>query len=196
MVIIFDGLDRTGKSTQIKLLMKYLIDDPTYVIHFTNIPGISSQQSKNYSKMLYNDMFKFIEDNSKIYKRNIIFDRSHIGEYVYAPMYRNYIGSFIYNIEKKYENTPIFKDIFLFVCVDEAENLLRREDGHSLSSNSSILKVHEIKMFESAFNLSLIKNKLLININNKSIETVHNEIIQFIKDRTNDDKIKFKISSN
>ena len=178
MNIMFDGLDNVGKSTQIKLLMKHLIDKPTHVIHYSAISGITPEQSYKYSQQLYDDMFYMMSEGSA-FGRNLIFDRSHIGEYVYAPLYRNYSGEYVFDIEKKYSKSAFFNDIVLFVLVDKAENAISREDGHSFSIDIEN-KQKEIDGFKKAYELSYIKNKHLIDINGLSIAEVYNIIKKII----------------
>ena len=50
---------------------------------------------------MYDDMFKLMI-NSKDKDINLIFNRSHLGETVYSPLYRGYSGDYIFDIEKKY----------------------------------------------------------------------------------------------
>lgn len=180
MTIIFDGIDRCGKTTQIKLLQKHLISKPTHVIHYSAIYGITSKKSREYGEIIYRDMFDLISD--AYYKgRNLIFDRSHIGEFVYSPIYRNYSGSYVFGIEQEYKLNPFFNHIALIVLIDEPENVIGREDGNSFSTDIEIKKL-EIDRFKLAYELTSIKNKLLININGKSIDDVHNLILNFLND--------------
>jgi len=173
-IIIFEGPDNCGKSTQIKRLLKHLIDRPTYVIHYSGIPGITPEEALKANHILYNDMFYLISE-AYLQNRNLIFDRSHIGEYVYGPMYRHYNADYIFDIEEMYSHTEYFSKIKLFVFVDEPENLIKREDGQSFSIELEN-KQKEISLFKEAFAKSFISDKWLININNKSIDEISNAI--------------------
>lgn len=176
-VIIMEGPDNCGKSTQIKMLLKYLTDAPTHIIHYSNISGISSNESMKYSKILYDDMFKLITE-SFLNSRNLILDRAHLGEYVYSPIYRDYKGDYVFELEKKWmENLHRKNDIYLFLFIDEPENLVSREDGLSFTTEIN-KKKQEIEMFKEAFNKSSIINKFPININGVKAEQVH----EFVKD--------------
>ena len=55
----------------------------------------------SYSQKLYDDMFKLMIA-SKDKDINIIFNRSHLGESVYSPLYREYSGDYVFDIEKRY----------------------------------------------------------------------------------------------
>jgi thymidylate kinase len=171
-----EGLDNCGKTTQIRKLLKYFIDKPTFVIHFSGIQDISAQKSKNYSIKLYNEMFLLMK-NAYQDQRSLIFDRSHIGEYVYAPMYRNYPGDFIFDIENIYENDLFFNNIYLFTMIDDPENIIKREDGKSFSIELEN-KQKEIDLFVEATNRSNIKHKKIINIAGKSIDDVHKQVLR------------------
>ena len=93
-------------------------------------------------------------------------------EAVYAPIYRDYDGDFVFDIEKNWQYTIAFADITLFVLVDEPKNLIDRDDGKSFSVDIETKK-EEIESFKRAFDLSCIKRKHFININNKTIDDVH-----------------------
>jgi thymidylate kinase len=177
MIIICEGLDRVGKDTQIKLLQTKLIDKPCHIFHYSAIKNIDNKVCKKYSKKLYDDGFKII---GKLYKnRHLIFNRFLLGEIVYSPLYRNYKGDYIYKLEQKYKTKDFFKEIYLITFIDTVDNLIQREDGlsHSLDVNH---KQDEINKFIEAYNNSNIINKLLININTKSIDIVHKEICNFL----------------
>lgn len=178
MLIIFEGLDRCGKDTQIRLLQKHFY--PNKMFHHIHCSGftnnnITSEQHLSKNIVYYKQMFDIILKSSNF---NFILNRSHLGEYVYGPLYRNYDASYIWELEnyfiKNYKN-----DIYLFVLIDDICNLIHREDGKSFSTNE-FNKQNEIDLFTSVYKKSNIKNKLLINIKNKNIETVHTEIMKLI----------------
>jgi thymidylate kinase len=177
--ILCEGIDRVGKDTQIKELLPKLVNNPTQVFHYSSIKGLSKQESKKYSKMLYTDMFKIMKQSFSGDKRNLIFNRAHLGEFVYGPLYRKYKGDYIFNIEKKFEKYDFWDSVYLITFIDTPENLIAREDGDSFSIDPK-MKQKEIDLFKEATEKSLIKNKMIMNINGKSIEQVHNEICIFL----------------
>jgi len=118
-----------------------------------------------------------------IYERYFIYDRSHLGESVYSPIYRNYSGDYVFDIEKESKDfgCKTINSCALIVFVDEPENLIKRDDGLSFSVDLD-KKQDEINRFIEAFNKSNIKKKILINIKDRSIEEVHEIIVKFLED--------------
>jgi thymidylate kinase len=181
--IIFEAPDNCGKDTQIKLLStvyaKMMI--PYHVLHYSSIPKITPAESKEFSKILYEDMFRLILNTSILIDRTIILNRSHIGENVYAPMYRNTPGDWIFDIEI-YFNVAFptdWKNINLITFIDSAENLIKREDGKSFSIDID-KKNEEIKRFIRTTERSFIRNKIIIDIDGKNKDQVHQEVINFL----------------
>jgi len=178
MITLFEGLDNTGKSTQIQNLIEHYKDRIFHKIHYSAVKTLSSDEAETYSKKLYTDMFKIISECNK--DRNIVFDRAHLGEYVYGKIYRNYDANWTFDLEVDKDTT------FLIVLVDEPKNVLYREDGLSLSKSDnieeSIRKIsYEKQRFEEAYNKSTLTNKILINIDGLDIEQVKDIIINFIE---------------
>ncbi len=180
MIIMFDGPDNVGKSTQSKLLLRYMINKPTYIIHFSNIPSITPKQSRQYSELMYHDMFMLMLESDR-QDRNLMFDRTHLGEFVYSPIYRNYSGEYVFRIERQFEKTGIFNKIILFTFIDEPENLIRRDDGKSFSIDIE-KKKREIELFKEAHTRSLIERKYLININSEPIDYIQHMLVNIIFD--------------
>ena len=180
MVIVCEGPDNVGKGTQISNIKKYLEekDKLVHVLHYSSIKGNNiEERSKQYYKEMF-DLIKFATYNNK----NLIFDRAHGGETVYSPIYRNYSGEYVYEIETNFGN-KVLQNCILFVFIDNPENLIKREDGLSFSVEFE-KKQNEINRFSSFFEKSNIKNKCLINIDQKSPEQVF-EIIKETLNGTN-----------
>lgn len=179
MILIFEGLDRCGKDTQIKLVKQNIKRKVFHELHYTNdfIKNDNSEIAEIKSYFQYGEMFKiinfFIEN-----KMNLILNRSHLGEHVYSEKYRNYDGSYVFDLEKMFID-KIKNKIFLVIFIDTPENILNREDGNSLSKDIENKK-YEIEKFKEAFEKTIIPNKIIININNKSIEEIHKEIMKFL----------------
>ena len=174
MLIIFEGIDNVGKSTQIRKLKNYFAKkDKVFLNHCSsNYSGISPEKHKELTSKEYLQVFKY----SKF--TDIICDRLHGGEYVYSPIYRQYSGDFVFDLELQ-EKINLKNDAYLIILVDEAKNVIERDDGKSHSVDLKD-KENEIQKFKEFFVKSKIKNKLLINIYDKDIERVNKEIIDFI----------------
>ena len=183
--VIFEGLDRCGKDTQIGLLQKKFYPEIWHTFHYSKIPFDEIPQHKEYSKALYEDMFSMMVDNSN-HSRNLIFNRSHLGESVYAPLYRGYGGDYIFDIEKKFtESGTLDKSLYLITLVNDPEILIKRDDGDGFTKDAAGIQVEKEK-FERAHRKTSIKNKLLINCGIMTPNEIANIIHDFIEIRLND----------
>jgi thymidylate kinase len=169
--IIFEGTDRLGKSTQIGLLeiyLKFLAYDVSK-FHFTSPTDKRTEtQLKNFVNILY-----IIDDLNCI----SLCDRDIYGEYVYGPLYRQNNPNFIWQLENVFKDLTEASIFFLFE--DSISNILKREDGDSFTKNYW-KKLYEKILFRIAFYKSKIPHKKIINIKGKSIQEVHEIIINYI----------------
>jgi len=169
MKIIFEGPDNVGKTTQIKLIKDKFNKITFHTVHYSAVKHDSIIDCIDYNIKLYSEFFELLK------KYNIIADRSHLGELVYGKLYRGYEGLYVIDLERNHKINEI-NDLYLIVLIDKPENLIKREDGYSFSTNIE-MKKKEIELFKKVYELSTIKNKVLININKKDPEQVHNEIL-------------------
>lgn len=179
MTILFEGADNCGKSTQIQKVIHLLHDKSVHQLHYSAVKGFASkEEASSYSCKMYSDMFKILYEN---YENNhFLLDRSHIGEMVYAPMYRGYSGDYVLNIENYWRAYKDFwNQVYLITFIDSPENLINRDDGLSFTIIKE-KKQQEIESFIKATEKSLIINKVIIDVNRKDIETVFEEIRKFI----------------
>lgn len=174
MHIIFEGIDNVGKTTQIEKIQQYLYDKPIHKLHYSNFKGLKNKSDiLKYSKKVYNQMMQLLNKTNY----NLILDRAHLGEYVYGKKYRNYTDKeceYVFKLEKK-----IKTDVYLIILIDSSNGSLLRDDGLSLSTANND-RLEEIERFKMAFKKSNIKNKILIDIKNKSINDVHKIIVKFL----------------
>lgn len=176
--IIIEGMDRCGKDTQIGLIQKSYKEETFHVFHYAKVPFKAQGDHLEYNTRLYNDMFLIMFENLGG-ERNFIFNRSHLGESIYAPKYRGYDGDYVFGIESKFSELLI-DPLLLIVLVNTPEILMEREDGGSLSSSKEDI-MYEREAFIRAFDKSSITNKLLIECGKKTIQEIHEEIIEFIQ---------------
>lgn len=186
MVVIFDSVDAIGKDTQIEKLVQeaHKRGIITHILHYSNIKGLKDNNVvRDLSVKQYQSIFTFMKDVAIPSKDLFIYNRAHLSEYVYSPMYRNYDGYYVFALEKTILKDSLSKDIYLFSFTDNPEKIIERDkergDGQSFSLDLD-KKKQELDMFKEAYNLSSIYRKNLINIENKSIDDVADEINQTV----------------
>jgi len=172
MVILIEGPDRVGKSTQLDLIKKYLEENgqTIHVLHYSSIKGdnVKEKSERHYTEMF--NLIKFATYNNL----NLAMDRAHGGETVYSSIYRNYIGDYVYEIEERF-GRRVLNNIKLYVFVADPQDLISRDDGKSFSVELE-KKTDEINRFKEFYEKSNIKHKTLINITGKTIEQVFDEV--------------------
>lgn len=192
MIVLFDGLDNTGKTTQILKLVSYLANEQdaiTTVCKYSKFDKLDKKKEEEFSKKFYKDYFdkivswpdKIVSDPKDkahlIHDNNLILDRGHISEAVYASMYRTYSGDYVFDLEKCLKDKD---NTYLIVLVDSIDKVIEREDGLSLSNANKDKIAEEISKFTDAYNKSCIPHKILININGFGIDEVFAQIIKFL----------------
>lgn len=176
--IIIEGMDRCGKDTQIGLIQKKFKDETFHVFHYAKVPFKTKGDHLTYNNRLYRDMFLMMFDNLGS-DRNFIFNRSHLGESVYSPKYRDYDGDYVFGIEESFVDT--LKDhLMMIVLVNTPDILVKRDDGNSLSNKVEDI-TYEREAFIRGYKKSKIHQKLLIECGERNIESIHNEIVEFIQ---------------
>lgn len=176
MVVIIEGPNRTGKSTQIANLKNHYECKGmrVHVIHYEHIHLNSEKvytpdNMKDMAFVRYDDMLRLADEFANDPQTVIIFDRAHLGETVYGPKYRDYSGDYVYDLELKYED--FLQNAYEFVFVDTAEHLLSREDGLSPTQGLEDKK-YEVSAFKVAFCKSNVVHKALIDIRDSDAEAV------------------------
>tara|TARA_R110000803_G_scaffold78949_1_gene144291 strand:+ start:250 stop:843 length:594 start_codon:yes stop_codon:yes gene_type:complete len=176
--IIIEGTDNTGKDTQQNLIIEKINNLVFQKLHYSSLPFKEDKEKHiSYSQKMYDDMFKLMLV-SKDQDINIIFNRSHLGETVYSPLYREYSGDYVFDIEKRYVN-KLRQELYLITLTNDPHTILKRDDGKSFYGNEEEVKA-EVDGFNRAHRLSKIKNKLLLNIGTMSADEVSNIIIDFL----------------
>lgn len=168
MIVLIDGPDRVGKDTLSRGLMSFFRSEIFLFLHTVHIQGYDKE---NYYKW-YETIYNLRKDD----RYSLIVNRTHLSEYVFGSMYREYDVSDIFSVEKVLLE---HRDVFLVFLVDKIDNLLRREDGNSIHQTYE-KKQQEVELFDIAFQKSLISNKIKINIQDKNEQEVLTRIINFI----------------
>lgn len=198
-LIILEGGDRLGKSTLIEGICKHYNYDNMCIRHFgkprknldpKNILDYQFECFTKEAKLLH----KFIEvtggDYHRYFDDTMIWNRSHLGEFVYSQMFRNGNGDEIkkrllgweqFNITRMYEQDC---KTYLVTLTADPKFFLEKEDGNSFSKTLEE-KTKELELFKDAHEFSTIKNKLLVRVDNngefKGKEEILLEVLNFIK---------------
>ena len=196
-LIILEGPDRLGKNSLLKNICDHYNYDNIMIRHFGKPPKelIQDESIKyqfgvfiNESNLIHN----FVRNvfRSSYYDNIIIWNRSHLGEYVYSQMFRHvdpiYVKRRLLEYERFYLNCRDSKSkfkMYLITLSADPEFILNKEDGQSFSRNLEE-KTREMQLFKEVHKFSLIKSKLLIKVDDngkfRGKEEIFNEVINFI----------------
>lgn len=180
--ILIDGIDRLGKSTLVESIQKdfgyHLVIhyDKPKVLPFYSLQLLESgYPNDNEARRLYQ-----VETNKVMFslmktKNPIIFDRTHLGEQVYAPLYRKYNGDYIYEMEKDFvESRPYtYKDDVVLILLTTSNFEMLVDDGLSFDPSK---KEEEQARFIQAFERSLLPKRMVDIHNGKGGYRTANEI--------------------
>ena len=181
-LLIIEGCDRLGKSSLIKRLTNQA--DNYIVRHFGSVKGETDKEKRDFQFQFFKKEFtlanlrnQFDLKDEKRYPRDIyIFDRGHIGEFVYGKMYRNTEPeNWVIGLENMF-GLNIDISVYLLLLTGNPESLCKREDGLSLSSKFEDKK-KELELFDKGFEMSGILNKKRLNVFNPDGEYIDQDII-------------------
>lgn len=163
-IFLFEGMDNCLKDTLIKKLRAKLSPN-THVLKYSNPPRVSD--SENYQREHFADMFDLIASTLSASSRTLILNRAHLGEYIYAPIYRGYEGDWIFSIEKEFLAANQTHDslCLLILLFDSSnEKLKAREDGRSFSNEDDSKLDDERRKFLEAFEKSHFTSKIKFDL--------------------------------
>lgn len=184
MIIIFEGPDNVGKTTQVKKLFQHFIRSQQlcHLVHCSDVGIKTASQCIDVSKKYYYRTLKLCERLTRG-GDNIILDRSHLGEWVYGFIYRKYDADWIFDLETYIE----LDDVYVFnLLVEDPNILIHREDGESISIDSSDKKL-EMNRFIEASKKSHIQNTFNIYCDLKTPEAIHLEILNHLNRQKGDE---------
>ena len=147
MKIVLDGIDNVGKTTIVNELRKLKSFDID--IHLT------APKSYDDGLEMYSEFFRNLNS-----EKTCIYDRSHLGEAVYAPIYRGYDGDYVFDMEQLI-NTNGIRLILL-----KGDTSIVKDDG--LSHNYENREVEQ-NLFINAFNKSSIVDKRIIEVHKQGV---------------------------
>ena len=149
--ILIDGIDRTGKSSLIEAIMQHY--GYFLKIHYSKPSQLQCYDNslETYQKSLFGNMFNMLKTKDL----KLVFDRSHLGETIYAPLYRKYSGDYVFDMENELRNDipyTIDSDVMLVLLYTTDFSILK-DDGLSFDFNR---KEEEQAIFLEAFNKSTL----------------------------------------
>jgi len=170
-LLIIEGPDRCGKNTLIKNLTSQA--ENFVVRHFGSVKGETDMEKRNFQFQFFKKEFelaslrpRFEMPDKERYPRDIwIWNRAHLGEFVYGKMYRNTNPEeWVMKMESLFA-MDIDPSVHLLLLTADPEFLCKRDDGLSFTADVE-KKKKEIENFEKAFNTSKIMNKKILNVSN------------------------------
>jgi len=184
-LLIIEGLDRVGKDTLISAVSK----DYRHVVkrHWSYPVGETNKEKTLYQKNVFMREFylqHLIRNTPEFSKDSLyVWNRAHLGEYVYGTLYRNSDpSSWIPDLERSY-HFDSDTEVYLVFLYADADFIAVQDDGKSYSKDAYD-KQQEIMKFEDAFDNSLIKNKLKIKVNDGnnyiSADAIHEQVNRFL----------------
>jgi thymidylate kinase len=170
-LLVVEGPDRCGKNTLIKNLTSQA--ENFVVRHFGSVKGESDMEKRNFQFQFFKKEFELASLRSRFempdkerYPRDIwIWNRAHLGEFVYGKMYRDTKPEeWVMKMESLFA-MDIDPSVHLLLLTADPEFLCKRDDGLSFTADVE-KKKKEIENFEKAFNTSKIMNKKILNVSN------------------------------
>ena len=168
--LIIEGCDRTGKDSLIKNLMPYCQN--LVVTHFSTPSGQTDLEKRKYQESSFNKEFSksywfmksdFFDEPKKGKMNLLVWNRAHLGEFVYGNLYRQTNPEeWVMKLEEMYEYDRM-DNVYLLLLVGDPEYLSSKDDGESFASSVEARK-KEIENFKSAFDISQIQKKLIIDV--------------------------------
>lgn len=168
-LLIIEGPDRCGKNTLIK---QFINQAENYIVrHWGSAKGETDKQKEIHQYNFFKKEFELASKRSQFempdktrYPNDIyIWNRAHLGEFVYGRLYRDTNPNlWVFNLEKQFgfDTDP---DVYLLLLTAPAEFLCKKDDGQSFTAEVEGKK-EELRLFLNTFHRSEIRNKLLLDV--------------------------------
>ena len=171
--LIIEGIDRLGKDT----LIQKIKDAFGYhlMVHYQKPEKLANYAEcdnplQRYQRASFYEGFQLLKTSIPT-----IYNRFHLGEYVYSPRYRNYSGEYVFEMEEQY--APFAEEDTLLILLTTSDFSFIQDDGESFDFSK---KEEEQRDFKIAFDKSKFKYKICIDVSEngfyKPAETIFNEI--------------------
>lgn len=185
--IIIEGIDRLGKSSLITNIQN---DHPEYVVLHSGKPYTTKYPTE--TQINYFRLGNIILDS---HSAKIIYDRFHLGEYVYGNIYRNlqienpveFIQKYETDFVKNSGGIPHFEIKTLLILLTTSSFDFIPNDGLSIDSTKVQI---EQDMFKKVFDASTCNLKVMIDVSIfdkekncwkfKSPKDIYDEVNKFV----------------
>lgn len=183
-VIIIEGLDNVGKDTLIsKICERFPI---TTIVHCGKPSASDPDEAAKEQNELFVSYANMIKDNDLKYSDCIIFNRYHMGEYIYGCIYRGRSSEDVMDMIDEVDDVLLESDKEIYYIQMTSSNLdliLKNDDNKSISNNNRERVDMERRRFEEVFNHSRL-NKLLLDVadkngNFRTREEIFADVVEF-----------------
>lgn len=158
---LIEGIDRLGKDSLARGIQERL--GYHLVIHYSKpleldtYRGKAESPARAYQEASFRAMFHVLRAATEA---PLICNRAHLGEYVYAPMYRGYAGDYVFEIEQS-ESADTLTWTRLVLLVEDFDTSEHFEDdGRSLGGPEQ--RRAEQERFKEAFGKSILGDKRMV----------------------------------
>ena len=165
-VYAIEGIDRLGKTTLIQNIQHKLGFYQT--VHFGKPVRLNMYEYsvgdplQNYQIASFRNSMIMAKSGARL-----IFDRWHLGECVYAPMYREYDGTYVFDLEKRLmlDETGDIRLVLLTEDFNISQHFV--DDHQSIGAVSN--RRDEQALFIEAFNRSIIRDKRMVCVTDPAL---------------------------
>jgi thymidylate kinase len=175
---ILEGPDRVGKTTLANALAAHFASSNTIIYkHFTAPPpgvGMHYQFNLMYTEL---EQIQNLDPNTVI-----IWDRAHIGEFVYGSLYRRYNIPNLLGFIRSFEMNFI-ESTYMYILTAPIQYLMTRDDGKSINHNNIAI---EQTLFNMAPQITELQHKVIETFDNdqhKSIDQLLHEVFELSHDQ-------------
>lgn len=171
---LIEGLDFLGKDTLINGILN--ARGFHQVIHYSKPAILNCYEScsadmtakemvssalREYQERSFRTMFSLLRD---VKYSPLICNRAHLGECVYAPLYREYSGDYVFDLERNFEMQRNYSTRLVLLVEDFEISKHFVDDGESFDITK---REHEQELFMAAFERSIIPDKRMILVTNQ-----------------------------
>lgn len=184
--ILLEGIDGVGKDTLIRGIQNRLgyhqvfhYEKPLPLDFYAAASEVESLY--RYQEASFRTMFQFL---GGVPSAKIICNRAHLGESVYAQVYRGYSGEYIFGLEREF-NVDQLRHVRLVLLVEDlAASRHFVDDGKSLGGpDNPDKRKNEQELFRRAFGTSAFRDKRIVCVTDqesgkfRSPESILDEVL-------------------